>query len=47
MAYLRTKRRQKKGYKSEFLFHVKNPEKHLSIRQAQKIIQKTAKKQDV
>ncbi len=38
------KRREKKGYKSEFLFHVKNPEKHLSIRQAQKIIQKTAQK---
>ncbi|MBR9691527.1 tyrosine-type recombinase/integrase [Candidatus Woesearchaeota archaeon] len=38
------KKREKKGYKSEYLFHVKNPEKHLSIRQAQKIIQKTANK---
>ena len=37
-------RQEKKGYKSEFLFHVKNPEKHLSIRQAQKIIQKAAEK---
>ncbi len=38
------KKREKKGYKSEYLFHIKNPEKHLSIRQAQKIIQKTAQK---
>ena len=38
------KSREKKGYKSEYLFHVKNPEKHLSVRQAQKIIQKTALK---
>ncbi|MBD3354472.1 tyrosine-type recombinase/integrase [Candidatus Woesearchaeota archaeon] len=38
------KKREKKGYKSEFLFHVKDPNKHLSVRQAQKIIQKTAKK---
>ncbi|MBW2996442.1 tyrosine-type recombinase/integrase [Candidatus Woesearchaeota archaeon] len=41
------KKREKKGYKSEFLFNVKNPEKHLSIRQAQKIIQKAAKKANI
>jgi len=38
------KKREEKGYKSEYLFHVKNPEKHLSVRQAQKIIQKIALK---
>ena len=36
------KKRKKKGYKSSYLFNVKNPEKHLSIRQAQKIIKKSA-----
>jgi integrase/recombinase XerD len=41
------KKREKKGYKSEFLFNVKNPEKHISIRQAQKIIQKAAKKANI
>jgi len=41
------KKQEKKGYKSEFLFNVKNPEKHISIRQAQKIIQKAAQKAKV
>ncbi len=38
------KKRDKKNRKSEYLFDVKNPEKHLSIRQAQKIIKKSAQK---
>jgi len=38
------KQRKKKGYESEYLFNVKDPEKHLSIRQAQKITKKAAKK---
>lgn len=37
------KNREKKRYSSRFLFNVKDPEKHISIRQAQKIVQRASR----